>query len=202
MHRFDQCTAALHGTACSVSFVHGKVRTHFSPANVGAGIAQSVYIVTDYGLDRGSISVKGSDFSLHHHHMQSGCAVRPASYSTGTGNRFPKAKRSEHEDAPGHSPPSTAESKNAWIFICSVNFDGVVHQHKNNLSLPMLFFWVRGIYPKRWYLPTSLHGVTTQENNADIFTAMRTSNLNFTFLFTNLRGTERWYFAFRTHKLN
>jgi hypothetical protein len=31
--------------------------------------------------------------------------------------------------------------------------------------------------PKRWYLPTSAHGVTTQETTMDIFTTVRTSNL-------------------------
>jgi hypothetical protein len=28
-------------------------------------------------------------------------------------------------------------------------------------------------FPKRWYLPTSPHGVTTQKTNNDIFTAVR-----------------------------
>jgi hypothetical protein len=31
--------------------------------------------------------------------------------------------------------------------------------------------------PKRRYLPTSPHGVTTQNNNIDIFTAVRTSQI-------------------------
>jgi hypothetical protein len=32
-------------------------------------------------------------------------------------------------------------------------------------------------FPKHWYIPTSLHGVTAQKNNMDILTAARTSNL-------------------------
>jgi hypothetical protein len=32
---------------------------------------------------------------------------------------------------------------------------------------------------KRWYLPTSPHDVTTQNNNIDIFIAVRTSNITF-----------------------
>jgi hypothetical protein len=30
------------------------------------------------------------------------------------------------------------------------------------------------VFPKRWYLHTSPHGVTTQKTNIDIFTAVRT----------------------------
>jgi hypothetical protein len=33
------------------------------------------------------------------------------------------------------------------------------------------------VSPKRWYLPTSLHGVTTQKNNIVILAAVRTSDL-------------------------
>jgi hypothetical protein len=36
--------------------------------------------------------------------------------------------------------------------------------------------WRQYIPPKRWYLPTSPHGVTTQKISIDIFTAVRTSN--------------------------
>jgi hypothetical protein len=32
------------------------------------------------------------------------------------------------------------------------------------------------ILPKRWYLPTSPHGVTTQKTKIDIFTSVRNSN--------------------------
>jgi hypothetical protein len=33
------------------------------------------------------------------------------------------------------------------------------------------------VSPKRWYLTTNPHGITTQKSNIDIFTAVRTSNL-------------------------
>jgi hypothetical protein len=37
--------------------------------------------------------------------------------------------------------------------------------------------WRQYASPKRWYLPTSPHCVTTQKNNIDIFTAVRTSSI-------------------------
>jgi hypothetical protein len=37
--------------------------------------------------------------------------------------------------------------------------------------------WRHYVSPKRWYLQTSSHGVTTQKNNIGIFTAFRTLNL-------------------------
>jgi hypothetical protein len=36
--------------------------------------------------------------------------------------------------------------------------------------------WRQCVSPKRWYLPTRLHGVTTQNNNIVIFTTVRISN--------------------------
>jgi hypothetical protein len=36
--------------------------------------------------------------------------------------------------------------------------------------------WTQYVSPKRWYLPTSPHSVTTQKTNIDIFTAVRTSH--------------------------
>jgi hypothetical protein len=35
--------------------------------------------------------------------------------------------------------------------------------------------WRQNVSPKRWYLPTSLQGVTIQKTNIDIFTSLRTS---------------------------
>jgi hypothetical protein len=46
--------------------------------------------------------------------------------------------------------------------------------------MSMFVLWVVTqchVPPKRWYLPTSPHGVTTQKTNIDIFTAVRTSYL-------------------------
>jgi hypothetical protein len=36
--------------------------------------------------------------------------------------------------------------------------------------------WSQYVSLKHWYLPTSLHGVTTQNNNTVIFTAVKASN--------------------------
>jgi hypothetical protein len=37
--------------------------------------------------------------------------------------------------------------------------------------------WREYVPPKHWYLPTSLHGITTQKTNTDIFITVRTSDL-------------------------
>jgi hypothetical protein len=37
--------------------------------------------------------------------------------------------------------------------------------------------WKQHVSPKRWYLPMSPHGITTQKNNVVIFTTVRTLNL-------------------------
>jgi hypothetical protein len=38
--------------------------------------------------------------------------------------------------------------------------------------------WRQYVPSKRWYLPTSPHGVETQKANIDIFIVMRTSNIS------------------------
>jgi hypothetical protein len=42
--------------------------------------------------------------------------------------------------------------------------------------LPLLYSgrWRQYVLPKRWYLPTSPHAVTSQRNNIDMFTVVRT----------------------------
>jgi hypothetical protein len=37
--------------------------------------------------------------------------------------------------------------------------------------------WRQHVSPKRRYIPTNLHGITTQKNNINIYTSVRTSNL-------------------------
>jgi len=65
----------------------------------------SVNTVICYGLnDRGSISGKGRDFSVHHR-VQTCSGVHPASSLMGSG-------RSEHEA--DHSPLPSARVKKAW----------------------------------------------------------------------------------------
>jgi hypothetical protein len=75
----------------------------------------SVGIALGYGLDdRGSrvrFPAGAGNFSLHHR-VQNGSGVHPASYPTVPGNLSLGVKRPGREA--DHSPPSSAEVKNAW----------------------------------------------------------------------------------------
>jgi hypothetical protein len=62
--------------------------------------------------------------------------------------------------------PANRSQAKSWILL-------VWRDLKESLSGPRR--WRQCVSPKRLYLPTSLHGVTTQSNN--VVTAMRTSNL-------------------------
>jgi hypothetical protein len=77
----------------------------------------SVGIALGYGLDdRGSkvrFPAGAGNFSLHHH-VQNGSGTHPASYPVGTRGSLPRVKRPEREA--DHSPPSSAEVKNAWSY--------------------------------------------------------------------------------------
>jgi hypothetical protein len=48
---------------------------------------------------------------------------------------------------------------------------------RRNILLPSSGLKRQYVPLKRWYLPLSPHGFTTQKNNIDIFTAVRTSDL-------------------------
>jgi hypothetical protein len=78
----------------------------------------SVGIALGYGLeDRGSrvrFPAGVGNFSLHHRCVQNGSGAQPASYLMGTRGSFPGVKRPEREA--DHSPPSSAEVKNAWSY--------------------------------------------------------------------------------------
>jgi len=50
-----------------------------------------------------------------YHRVQTGSGAHPASYPMGIRGSFPGIKRSGHE-ANHHSPPSSAEVKNAWCY--------------------------------------------------------------------------------------
>jgi hypothetical protein len=67
-----------------------------------------------YGLDdRGSrvpFPAGDGSFSLHHR-IQNGSGAHPASYPVGTRDSFPAVKQPGREA--DHSPPSSAEVKNA-----------------------------------------------------------------------------------------
>jgi hypothetical protein len=47
--------------------------------------------------------------------------------------------------------------------------------------------WRQYVSPKRWYLPTNLHGITTQKKNINIYTSVRTSNLTILVIFKPCR---------------
>jgi hypothetical protein len=80
--------------------------------------------------DRGSgvrLPAGAGNFSLHHR-SQNGSGAHPASYPMGTRGSFPGAKRLEHEA--DHSPPSSAEVKNA----CGYTFTPAIRLHDAVLS--------------------------------------------------------------------
>jgi hypothetical protein len=80
----------------------------------------SVGIALGYGLDdRGSrirIPAGAGSYSLHHR-VQNGSGAHLASYPMDTRGSSLVVKRSWREG--GHSPPSSAEVKNAWSYTSS-----------------------------------------------------------------------------------
>jgi hypothetical protein len=80
----------------------------------------SISIVTGYGLsDRDSIPGRGRNIHLRHS-AQTGSEAHPASHPMGTGSSFPRIKRQVCVCVcvceADHSPPSSAEVKNAWSY--------------------------------------------------------------------------------------
>jgi hypothetical protein len=76
----------------------------------------AVGITTGYRLDGQGAGVRvpvGQDFSLLYV-VQSGSEAHPASYPMVIGPLSPGVKRLGHEA--DHSPPSSAEVKNTWIY--------------------------------------------------------------------------------------
>jgi hypothetical protein len=89
----------------------------------------SVGIALGYGLDGRSSRVRfpagAGNFSLHHR-VQNGSGAHPASYSMGTRVSFPGGKAAGREA--DHSPPCSAEVKNAWSYTTTppIRLHGVV----------------------------------------------------------------------------
>jgi hypothetical protein len=82
----------------------------------------SVGTALGYGLDDGGSRVRlpaGAGNSFHHR-VQTGSGVHPASYLTGTSGSFPGGKAAGHEA--DHSPPSSAEVKNAWSYTSTPQY--------------------------------------------------------------------------------
>jgi hypothetical protein len=78
--------------------------------------------------DRGSsvrFPVGAGNFSLHYR-VHNGSGAHPASYTTGTGDPSLGVKWSGREA--DHSPPASAEVKNAWSYISNprIRLHGVV----------------------------------------------------------------------------
>jgi hypothetical protein len=89
----------------------------------------SVGISLGYGLDNRGSRVRfpagAGTFSLHHR-VQKGSGAHSASYPVGITNSFPGVKRPGREA--DHSPPSSAEVKNAWSYTSTapIRLHGVV----------------------------------------------------------------------------
>jgi hypothetical protein len=66
------------------------------------------------------------NFSLHHL-VQTGSGANPSFYPVGTGSSLPGIRRPGNEA--DHSPPSSAEVKNAWSYtsIPPVHLHGVAN---------------------------------------------------------------------------
>jgi flagellar basal body-associated protein FliL len=73
-----------------------------------------VVVVVVVVVGRSGFQIPGGagTFSLHHR-VQKGSEAHPA-YSMGTGGSFPGARAAGRET--DHSPPSSAEVKNAWSY--------------------------------------------------------------------------------------
>jgi hypothetical protein len=80
-------------------------------------------IEAGYGLDDRDSRVRfpawAGNFSLHHR-VQNGSGAHPDSYPMGIGSPSLEVKRPEREA--DHSPPSSAEVKNAWSYTSTPQY--------------------------------------------------------------------------------
>jgi hypothetical protein len=77
----------------------------------------SIWVRYSAGLRAGWSGVRvpvGAWICSHHYRVQIGSGAHPASYPMGTRGSFPGVKRPGREA--DHSPPSSAEAKNAWSY--------------------------------------------------------------------------------------
>jgi hypothetical protein len=73
------------------------------------------------------------------HHVQTGYGAQPASYPMGTGVSFSGVKRPGCEA--DHSPPSSAEVKNAWSYTSTPQYvfmEWCLVKHRDNFTLPYI----------------------------------------------------------------
>jgi hypothetical protein len=119
-------------TQYSPHYIYGKYHETIHKSELQPIIKSrdsSVGIALGYGLDdrvsRVRFPAGAENFSLHQR-VQNGSGAHPASYPMGTRGSFPGVKWPEREA--DHSPPSTAEVKNAWSYTStpSIRLHGVV----------------------------------------------------------------------------
>jgi hypothetical protein len=97
----------------------------------GADVAQWYSVGLRAGWSGVRILVGARNFSPHHR-VQTGPGAHPASYPMGTTGSFPGVKLPVRES--DHSPPSSAEVKNAWSYtsIHPIRLHGVMLSYKPN----------------------------------------------------------------------
>jgi hypothetical protein len=114
--------------------------TFVSPKELlGTGAAQSLWRL-GCGLDDGfSFSGRGTEGFFLQRLVQIGSRAHPASYPMGTGVITPGIYRQGREV--DHSPPSSAEVKNAWLYtsIPLINLPGVVLSEAQDTSSGVVF---------------------------------------------------------------
>jgi hypothetical protein len=111
----------------------------------------SVGIMPGYGLDdRGSrvrFLVGAGNFSFHHH-IQNISGAHPASYWMGTRGSFPGVKWLGCEA--DHSPPCSAEVKNAWSYTSTPQYVFMAWclvKHKDNFTFYLFLSLIVILYP-------------------------------------------------------
>jgi hypothetical protein len=118
----------------------------------GAGIAQWYSAGLRAGWSGVRVPTRAGDFSLHHR-VQTGSGAHPASCPMGNSGTFPGVKRQQREA--DHSPPSSAEVKNALRYTalpqytllawCSVKAEGQLYLTcitRLLISFYIVVFWV------------------------------------------------------------
>jgi len=86
--------------------LYSPVSRHFPPLRS--------YSLLDTGWTTGVRFLSGAGNFFLRHRIQRGFGAHPDSYRTGTGGPYPGVKRPGREA--DHSPPSSAEVKNAWSY--------------------------------------------------------------------------------------
>jgi hypothetical protein len=78
------------------------------------------------------------------------------------------------ENVSKRSMSSAVSSLGNYTWLCITQLTALQHVWGTYCLHLQPWKWRQYIPLKRWYLPTSPHGVTTQKNKADVFTAVKT----------------------------